>query len=377
MGPAVHHLRTICEEAARRNTVPGLVVAIGQAGRTVHVESFGARQLDPTHQPATADTVYDLASLTKAIGTSLLAVQAVAEGKLRLDDLVHRLVPAFRGERKDRVTIRDLLAHTSGLPAHRPMYRNVLADGTAPDRASASARIVTLAAEEPLEYEPTSRSLYSDLGFILLGAALEAALDGRLDRLMRERLFSPLGVPGLAFRPVDAELDPAGPPPVAPTERCAVRDRLVWGEVHDLNAFAMGGVAGHAGLFGQAPDVAVLASAVCKAWKSSRAGSASDVLDQETLRRFFQPAGVPGSTWRLGWDGPAATGSMAGDRIARTAVGHLGFTGCSLWIDPMREAFVVLLCNRVHPQVRDDPAFRQLRRAVQDAALDAIGYDPA
>jgi CubicO group peptidase (beta-lactamase class C family) len=153
-----------------------------------------------------------------------------------------------------------------------------------------------------------------------------------------------------------------------------VRGRLLCGEVHDLNAFAMGGVAGHAGLFANAADLLALASALCAAWRDAGPAGGAPLVPAEVLRLFWQPAGIPGSTWRLGWDGPAASGSLAGDRLSRQAVGHLGFTGCSLWIDPERETCIVVLTNFVHPTVRKDPRFRALRPALNDAALDAIGY---
>ncbi len=136
----------------------------------------------------------------------------------------------------------------------------------------------------------------------------------------------------------------------------------------------MGGVAGHAGLFADAADLLGLAGALCAAWRDAGPAGGAPLVPAEVLRLFWRPAGIPGSTWRLGWDGPAATGSLAGDRLSRQAVGHLGFTGCSLWIDPERETCIVLLTNFVHPTVRKDPRFRALRPALQDAALDAIGY---
>ena len=157
---------------------------------------------------------------------------------------------------------------------------------------------------------------------------------------------------------------------MAATERCPVRGRVVSGEVHDLNAFAMDGVAGHAGLFSTAADLAAVGEALLAAWRGD-AGPA--LVERDVIREFWRPAGVPGSTWRLGWDGPADARSQAGARLSRAAVGHLGFTGCSLWIDPARALIIVLMTNRVHPEVRDDPRFRAFRPAVHDAILEALG----
>jgi len=235
--------------------------------------------------------------------------------------------------------------------------------------ADGRERVLALAAAEPLAYPPGTRSLYSDLGFMLLGDLVERGLGARLDALAERLLFAPLGLRATGFAGSTAFSG------LAPTERCPVRGRLLCGEVHDLNAYAMGGVAGHAGLFANAADLLALSSALCAAWRDAGPAGGAPLVPAKVLRLFWQPAGIPGSTWRLGWDGPAASGSLAGDRLSRQAVGHLGFTGCSLWIDPETETCIVVLTNFVHPTVRKDPRFRALRPALNDAALDAIGYE--
>jgi CubicO group peptidase (beta-lactamase class C family) len=350
--PAFDNLRRTCQEAVSLGVCPGLVVAVGAGGRNVFLDAFGQRQTDPQSLPATPDTIYDLASLTKALVTSLLAMRAVASGTLRLSD---PLLPA----EPDGPTIRQTLAHAGGFVAHRHFYTQVANEPAAHRRE----RMVELAAGEPRAYAPGERSVYSDLGFILLGDRLERLLGARLD-LLAAQLFAPLALRSLRF---GAEI---GARPIAPTQRSEARNRLLVGEVDDLNAAAMDGVAGHAGLFGDAADVAALAHALCAAWRDA----APALVPGPVLREFWTPAGVPGSTWRLGWDGPSPTGSMAGNLISRRAVGHLGFTGCSLWIDPERETFVAVLCNRVHPAARDDPRWKALRPALNDAALEGAGY---
>jgi CubicO group peptidase (beta-lactamase class C family) len=340
-------LRRVCEEAVSVGVSPGLVVVVGAGGRNLLHDAFGHRQTDPVPLPATPDTIYDLASLTKALVTSLLYMRAVAAGQLRLSDSLLD---------QDGPTIRQTLAHAGGFAAHRPFHERVAAGDPA-----RRARIVELAAAEPRAYPAGTRSIYSDLGFILLGDRLERLLGARLDALAAE-MFAPLGLPSLRF-------GAGNDGPVAPTQRSAARGRLIVGEVDDLNAWAMDGVAGHAGLFGNAADVSQLAHALCAAWRDG-----SSLIEAPVLREFWTPAGVPGSTWRLGWDGPAPAGSLAGELISRRAVGHLAFTGCSLWIDPERETFVLVLCNRVHPAARDDPRFKALRPALNDAALEGAGY---
>lgn len=341
--------------------LPGLVVAAAEGDR-VQCEAFGARRREPDEAPASVDTVYDLASLTKALATAVLTAQAVAEGRLDLDEPIGLALPVAAGQPCGAVAVRHLLSHSAGFPAHRPFYERVLGPGAAPP-ADGAARVIAAAAAEPLVYPPGTRSLYSDLGFILLGALLEVRLGAPLDVLFARRVAGPLGLTALSYARDGLR---AGDRPLAPTERCPVRGRLIAGEVHDLNAYAMGGVAGHAGLFGSAPAVL----AVARALMAAHAGEADrPLVDPEVLRLFWRPAGVPGATWRLGWDGPAPQGSLAGERLDRAAVGHLAFTGPSLWIDPARRIALVVLTNRVHPEVRDDPRWRALRPALNDACL--------
>jgi CubicO group peptidase (beta-lactamase class C family) len=349
-----------------------LVVAVGKKTQVRLREAFGQRQTEPEPAPATVDTVYDLASLTKAVVTSLLVMKGVGEGLLHLDRPLGDHLEMLQDQ--PEVTLRRVLAHAGGFPAHRKFYERGLTR-VEPSQAN-RASIIQWAASEPLAYPPGSKSIYSDLGFILLGALVEQAMSARLDDLAERLIFQPLGLSGLGF--VDLL---AGAPPaqfrghaIAPTERCPVRGRLVIGEVHDLNAFTMGGIAGHAGLFGGVQDVLRLAFALCAAYHGRGVGGGSPLVRPEVLREFWRPAGIPGSTWCLGWDSPSAQGSLAGDLMSRRAVGHLSFTGCSLWIDAEQETCVVVLTNRVHPKVRDDPRFRALRPALHDAALQAIGY---
>jgi serine-type D-Ala-D-Ala carboxypeptidase len=368
MAPDFNTLGAEVLAAVHQGVLPGAVVAVGHEGRIRFMEAFGNRQTEPEPRPATVDTAYDLASLTKPVVTSLLAMKAVEHGILELNMPLGQRLPGLA--RRPEVTLRLALAHAGGFAAHRKLYQDALAGG-GPNLTSRAA-VVERAAQEPLVYPPGSRSIYSDLGFILLGDLLERSLGARLDVLADRLIFQPLQLASLGF------VDPAPGSPsatfrghaVAATERCPVRGRLVVGEVHDLNAYAMGGIAGHAGLFGTAEDLLKLVSALCDAFQ----GGSSPLVAPEILRTFWRPAGIPGSTWRLGWDGPAEHGSLAGSLISRRAVGHLSFTGCSLWIDPEQATAVVVLANRIHPEVKDDARFRALRPALCDAALRAVGY---
>jgi CubicO group peptidase (beta-lactamase class C family) len=358
--------RALACRAVDERVVPGLVLGLRQAGRTRYLDAFGNRQISPQIQPLGVDTVFDLASLTKAVVTSLLIMRGVGLGIWKLDDPLAAHLPAMRDNPEP--TIRMALSHAAGFPAHRPFYEQVLKDRSRP--TDGRERILALAASEPLAYAPGTQSVYSDLGFMLLGDLVERGLGDRLDRLAERLLFVPLGVRGLGFAGSDALIGRT----LAPTEECALRGGMLLGQVHDLNAYAMGGVAGHAGLFGNATDLLVLADALCAAWREAGPGGGAPIVPGEVLRLFWQPAGVPGSTWRLGWDGPSLKGSLAGDRLSRQAVGHLGFTGYSLWIDPQRETTIVLLTNFVHPRVHKDPRFRTLRPAIHDALLEDADY---
>jgi CubicO group peptidase (beta-lactamase class C family) len=358
-------LRALAQRAVNDGVTPGLVLGLAQAGQVRFLDAFGLRQVVPEVEGLTTDVIYDLASLTKAVVTSLLIMRGIGDGIWALDDPLDKHLPALAA--RPEVTLRRALAHAAGFAAHRPFFEQVINQGVAP--ADGRERVLALAAAEPLAYPPGTRSLYSDLGFMLLGDLVERGLGARLDALAERLLFAPLGLRATGFAGSTAFSG------LAPTERCPVRGRLLCGEVHDLNAFAMGGVAGHAGLFANAADLLALASALCAAWRDAGPAGGAPLVPAEVLRLFWQPAGIPGSTWRLGWDGPAASGSLAGDRLSRQAVGHLGFTGCSLWIDPELETCIVVLTNLVHPTVRKDPRFRALRPALNDAALDAIGYE--
>jgi CubicO group peptidase (beta-lactamase class C family) len=362
----VHRL---CEAAVGDGTVPGFVLLVVAGGEVQFHQAFGARQLVPRTLRAHSDTVYDLASLTKALVTSVLTMGQVQRGGLFLDEPAAGRIPELDGEDRRMITVRQLLCHASGLPAHRPFWKQA---AHAPSERWA---ISLLAAREPLEYRPGTQSIYSDLGFILLGWLLERAVGLRLDVQADRAIFQPLGLTSTTFVNLadsEARARLLANRSVAATEMCPRRKRILLGEVDDLNAYAMGGIAGHTGLFGSADDVSTLVAALVASWKGSAGAGA--LIDRDVIREFWSPAGVPGSTWRLGWDGPAPQGSQAGRRLSRAAVGHLAFTGCSIWIDPERETWIILLANRIHPEVPRDDKFRRFRPAVHDAALEALGY---
>jgi CubicO group peptidase (beta-lactamase class C family) len=358
-----------CLAAVEDGVAPGFVLAVEAGGQQLFREAFGARQIVPRTLPAQADTVYDVASLTKAVVTSVLCMQEVAAGRLQLDGRVTDGLPELAGDDPARASItwRHLLAHASGLPAHRPFWRR------AAEAPSSRLAVPQLAAREPLVEPPGTRAIYSDLGFILLGWWLERSTGRRLDDLFARRIAAPLGLGArfVSLADPEARAELLASRSVAATQACVERRRVILGEVDDLNAAAMEGVAGHAGLFADAADLAAIARALIGAWQ----GETAELISRDVLHEFWSPSGVPGSTWRLGWDGPAPSGSQAGERLSRAAVGHLGFTGCSIWIDPASSVTVILLANRVHPSVPGDDRFKRFRPAIHDAVLEALGYD--
>ena len=338
-------VRALLAEAVRSGAAPAAVLEAGRAAGAVWRTAHGRLTFDPAAPPTDDDTIFDLASLTKVIATSSIAMQLVEARRLSLADRVARFVPAWRAADRGLVTIRDLLEHCSGLPTWRAISLNHTG------RPAFEAAI----AAEPLDYTPWTRAVYSDLGFMLLGFALEEAGGAPL-----EEQFTRLGLADLCFRP-DRSLQSR----TAPTREAPSRDRLLTGEVDDENAWALGGVAGHAGLFGTAAGVGAFARLVMRTLTGE-----TPLGRPETLHRFVTRSTVPRSSRALAWDTMLPT-SSCGTRMSPRSFGHTGFTGTSLWIDPGRDLYVVLLTNRVHPAYGNE-ALPKLRPVVHDAVVGAM-----
>lgn len=366
------------EEAVARKVFPGCVALVCKDGAIVYEEAHGSLAEHPASvvrgEAVTRGTAYDLASLTKILCTTSLVALSVSEGRMALDDAV----PEPWSKACPGARLVDVLEHCAGLRAHREYFTEV--------EPFDSDRVVELVCETPPAYPLRERSVYSDLGFIILGAWLERLHDEPLDRLFADRIAYPLDlegspVPALGFLRLfsDARLPTRIEKLIAPTEvydaalhpggspsYLAVREHVpvAHGAVHDDNAYVMGGVAGHAGLFGTAAAVLEVA----RGWLDLRLPG----LRQDVRDRFWKPSGVPGSTRRLGFDGPAPGGSgSTGRATSKRAVGHLGFTGTSLWIDPAAEGgprIFILLSNRVHP-TRDHDAIKRVRPRFHELAM--------
>ena len=336
---------------AREGVYPGGQLAASKAGRRLASLAAGRLRRDgpETHR----NVVYDLASLTKPLATSILIGRGLEAGRCELDDPLARFVPGVRTD----ITLRRALEHSTGFPAHRRFDAD-LTPGVATATWAAYRAIIQAAAATVPEAPVDTRAVYSDIGFILLGAALETMHDKPLSTLFDE-LKTPLCFRDQRGPPASMPRDPGVP--IAPTEACAP------GEVHDENCRAMGGVAGHAGLWGTAEGVLAVAESLLAAY----AGARDQLLAPETVRLLWQPSTVPGSSRTLGWDRPSGGDkSSTGGRWPLHSVGHLGFTGTSLWIEPQRALAVVLITNRVCP-TRANEAIRQLRPRLHDAAWTA------
>jgi CubicO group peptidase (beta-lactamase class C family) len=341
--------RQILQQAIAERAFPAAVVEVGNSRQPLWRESFGRLTFDPESPPTRDDTVFDLASLTKVLATTTLVMRQVELGMLSLDDPVAHHVPDWRDDGPVVVTIRDLLSHSAGLAAHVPFYRDHQG------RDSFEAAIV----QTPRAYEPRTKSIYSDLGFMLLGFVLDriAPLATQFDTLCVH-----MGsIQDLQFTP-----PVIWKPRTAPTRIDPWRQRLLIGEVDDDNAWALGGAAGHAGLFGVIGSVGEYARHVMQVLEG-RTGAFTQATAEKFVARRIE---IPGSSRALGWDTMLPT-SSCGTRMSPRAFGHVGFTGTSLWIDPERSVYVALLTNRVHP-TPDNNAITAVRPALHDAIIDAL-----
>src|SRR5437899_4347374 len=349
----------VLEKAIANKAFPGATLAVGYRGK-VSVHAFGKLSYDAKAAATAPATMYDIASLTKVVTTTTL-VAKLAEGDfavpLDLDAKIERYLPEWtsgpNAEWRHRVTVRHLLTHTSGLPPFKEYWR------TSKSKQDTLTKIFV----EPLEYEPGTKEIYSDLGIILMAEIIERLTGRTLEDLAKSFIFATLGMKDTMYRPAKKLW-----PQIAPTEiDNNLRHRLVQGEVHDENAFAIGGVSGHAGVFSTAPDLATF----CQMLLNGGVYGHERILRRATIAQFTTPQQLSGGTRTLGWAVPTEGGS-SGHYFSAHSFGHTGFTGTSIWIDPDRQLFVVLLTNRVHP-TRENSKIQKVRVELHHAVMQALG----
>ena len=371
-------VETALDKAIENQEIPGAVV-LARMPREDEVLEYcwvrGLASARPERLPMRRNTIFDLASLTKPMATTTAIMMLVDEGSISLDDPVAKTLPTFAERGKEEVTIRHLLSHSAGLKPWREFHELLIQKerksgerllGTKEGRDWIVDRILRSA----LVHQPGEAAVYGDLDFIVLAAVVEAVSNQPFDEFCESRIFTRLGLIDTRFIPIPVDGSQPAPDSVrsriAATENCSWRERILWGEVHDPNASAMGGVAGHAGLFSTADDVMRFGQLFLDAYHDRNPS-----LPPERVREFCEKQLLPESSdWALGWDTPTKGASSSGVHFSEKSVGHLGFTGTSLWIDLERELVVVMLTNRIH-QVAKRSRF-DLRPKVHNAIVEAF-----
>jgi CubicO group peptidase (beta-lactamase class C family) len=349
----------VLEQAMADSIFPGAQVAVVHKNELICSEGFGHQTYDVNSAEVNTGTLYDLSSLTKVAATTSIAMQLFEEEKIALDIPVCSYLPQFKGHNKDSVTIRHLLTHSSGLPGWEPLWE------FSGNRSEALAHIY----RRPLVYEPGDSTIYSDLGIILLGEIFQIVSGKSIDRLTKEIMIEPLELKTLTYMPPDSIFWM-----IAPSEIGGELNReVIQGKVHDDNTYFLGGISSHAGLFSNAEDLAIISAMFLNKgiYKHHR------FFQPATVKRWTTRQNLPeGSERALGWDTPSDTGSSAGDYFSVESYGHLGFTGTSLWIDPVREIAIVLLTNRTFP-TRNKEGIFQVRRDFHNAVMKELLKDKA
>ena len=351
IGDKFSNIDSVIIHAIEDSAFPGAVVLVSKDGKVIYEKGFGHFTYDESSSKVSTTTIYDLASLTKVIATTLAAMICVDRNLFKLDDPVYKYIPEFSENGKETVTIENLLLHNSGLPAWKKFYnRNLDADSI----------IKNIYATKP-EYPAGTKTVYSDLGIIVLGKLIETVTEKKLNQFCKDEIFIPLKMNNTFFNPPDSVKYK-----IPPTEiDNHWRKKLIQGEVHDETSSLLGGVAGHAGLFSTAEDLSKLIQMLL----DEGTFSGKQFIKLETVK-LFTKRHSPKSTRGLGWDTKSTTRSSAGNKFSKTSFGHTGFTGNSIWIDPERKLFVVFLTNRVYPS-RENKKIINVRPRLHNVVISA------
>jgi serine-type D-Ala-D-Ala carboxypeptidase len=348
----------LMRQAIDEKVFPGGVLLVSKKGKVVFTHAYGVTHIF-SRVPVTSETIFDLASLTKPLATTLAVIRIVQHGQIKLEQHLGQLLPEFQQTDKADIRLEHLLYHNSGLPGYRPYYKAL--NGIAKNSRRSALRKFLV--QEALVHPIGKRVLYSDLGFMILAWVIERISGRRLDHFVVDEIYRPLGLNHLFFIVSDIEGNRGL---FAATENCPWRRKVLEGQVHDENAYAVGGVEGHAGLFGTAEDMnRLLVELLFTYHGQPNAG----LFHRDLLHQFFKR--MPGTDKALGFDTPSLTGSSCGKVFSQNSVGHLGFTGTSFWMDLERSVIVILLTNRVHP-TRDNERIKKFRPELHDKVMDVI-----
>jgi CubicO group peptidase (beta-lactamase class C family) len=348
----------LMQQAVAEKIFPGGVLLVSLKGVVVFFNAYGFTHLS-SNAPMAFDTIFDLASLTKPLATTLAVMRLLQQNKIQLEQYLGQVLPDFERTDKAKVKIKHLLYHNSGLPDYRPYYKALVAMTKNSRRRSLRSLLV----KEPLIHPIGKTILYSDLGFMILAWVIEHIAHRRLDRFVGDEIYQPLGLNHLFFI---ADNLPGNRGPFAATEKCSWRRKVLEGQVHDENAYAVGGIEGHAGLFGSATDIHRLLIELLLTYHSQKNAG---LFNKNLLHQFFKR--LPGTDKALGFDMPSMTGASCGTIFSQNSVGHLGFTGTSFWMDLERSVVVILLTNRVHP-TRDNEQIKKFRPKLHDTVMEVI-----
>jgi len=355
----------ILKRGLKEKVYPGAVLLIAREEDIVFFHNMGNRTLSPRSLPMEKETIFDLASLTKPLATTLAAMKLVEENLLDLDEPISSLIDPFPWRDKLDITPRLLLNHSSGLPDWKPYYLE-MRKLPIKERKPAVRRMIM---EETLIEEPKTVSLYSDLGFMILEWIIEVITGKDLSSFLDNTFYKPLGLKHLYLDHINR--DAVNEKELcAATEDCQWRKEIIQGHVHDENAYALGGYSGHAGLFGTAQDIFTLTTALVNIYHGDNSG----LLKSKTVRTFLSRQGIiPGSTWALGWDTPSKNNSSSGNWFSSNSIGHTGFTGASIWIDLKKNITVIFLTNRIHP-TRSNEKIKEFRPELHNLIMRKFGY---
>lgn len=357
-------IEKMMSEAICEGVFPGGILLVSTGETILFHQEFGVTKIH-SGLPVTKEVVFDLASLTKPLATTLAIMKLIERNRLALPDRLDHVLPDFKNTDKAGIEIQHLLTHTSGLPAYQPYFEKL----TGFPLNERRERLHTFLVNEPLVAAPGSETCYSDIGFMILSWIIENISGRSLNGFVDQEIYAPLGIDHLFFPGMNSE---GGPSEAfshviyAATEVCPFRKRLLEGVVHDDNAYALGGVSGHAGLFGTTGSVHSLLTILLSVFKG---GSGQGIIDTQLLKLFLAPYERSGRT--LGFDRPSKIGSSSGRYFSGNSVGHLGFTGTSFWMDLEEEIIVILLTNRVHP-TRKNEKIKIFRPKIHDLVMETI-----